>query len=128
MMNTISFNTRLLADGHLYCPTEFTQQPNARFQVTVTFADPDRENSLASNTMKPRETNPHLGSLLLAYLTAELSLGELAQQLNLTYPETRDWLNRLGIPSLRHLSPELEQFTQDNLFQFMQQRGLHRPE
>ena len=77
-MNTIRFNTQLLADGHLYCPTEFIQQPNAHFQVTVTFEDPDGENSLASNTMKPRETNPHLGSLLLAYLAAELSLGELA--------------------------------------------------
>lgn len=130
MMNTITFNSQLLADGHLYCPTEFTQRPNVRFQVTVTFEDagPPPENGYPSHLFERLEQNPHTGSLLLAYLTAEMSLGELAQQINLSYPETRDWLNHLGIPALRKLSPELERFTQDNLLKFMQQRGIQRPQ
>jgi len=56
-----------------------------------------------------------IGFLLLAYLKAELSLGELAELMDLEYIETRTWLTQLGIPLMRQKSPEIEHFMQKNL-------------
>ena len=38
-MNTRTFESRLLPDGHLYCPKEFIKKKNAQFKVTVIFED-----------------------------------------------------------------------------------------
>lgn len=38
-MNTIIFKTKLLPDGHLYCPKELAQKENATFKVIVEFED-----------------------------------------------------------------------------------------
>jgi hypothetical protein len=65
-----------------------------------------------------------VGFLLLAYLKAELSLGEFAELMNLEYVEAKEWLTHLGIPLMRQKSPEIEEFMQANLQKFMQQRGL----
>ena len=44
-MNTIAFKSKLLPDGHLYCPKEFSSKTNAKFRVIVTFNDKDNEAS-----------------------------------------------------------------------------------
>ena len=36
-METVVFESRLLPDGHLYCPKEFIKNKNIRFKVVVTF-------------------------------------------------------------------------------------------
>ena len=36
-MNTATFESKLLPDGHLYCPKEFGQKKNVRFKVIVIF-------------------------------------------------------------------------------------------
>ncbi len=36
-MKEVVFNTRLLPDGHLYCPEEFAEKENVRFKVIVIF-------------------------------------------------------------------------------------------
>ena len=36
-MNTVTFKSKLLPDGHLYCPKEYTNKKNARFKVIVSF-------------------------------------------------------------------------------------------
>lgn len=36
-METVVFESRLLPDGHLYCPEEFVKNKNIRFKVVVTF-------------------------------------------------------------------------------------------
>lgn len=66
------------------------------------------------------------GLFLLAYLKAELSLGEFAELMNMEYLEAREWLTHLGIPMMRQKSPELESVMQANLQKFMQRRGLNR--
>ncbi len=33
------FESKLLPDGHLYCPKKFAKKKNARFKVTVIFED-----------------------------------------------------------------------------------------
>ena len=38
-MNKISFKSKLLPDGHLYCPKEFTKKKNVKFKVIVMFED-----------------------------------------------------------------------------------------
>ena len=38
-MNTIAFESKLLPDGHLYCPKEFTKKKNVKFKVIVVFED-----------------------------------------------------------------------------------------
>ena len=38
-MTTIAFESKLLPDGHLYCPTEFTKRKNVKFKVIVMFED-----------------------------------------------------------------------------------------
>ncbi len=39
------FESRVLPDGHLYCPEELAQEKNARFQVIATFEDTNVEAS-----------------------------------------------------------------------------------
>lgn len=65
-----------------------------------------------------------VGFLLLAYLKAEISLGEFAELMDLEYVEAKEWLTHLGIPLMRQKSPEIEEFMQENLRKFMQQRGI----
>lgn len=38
-MNTIAFESKLLPDGHLYCPNEFAKKKNVKFKVIVTYED-----------------------------------------------------------------------------------------
>ena len=38
-MNKITFKSKLLPDGHLYCPKEFSKNKNAKFKVIVMFED-----------------------------------------------------------------------------------------
>ena len=38
-MNEIAFESKLLPDGHLYCPKKFTNKKNVKFQVIVKFED-----------------------------------------------------------------------------------------
>ena len=38
-MNSLAFESKLLPDGHLYCPKEFADKKNVRFQVIVTFGE-----------------------------------------------------------------------------------------
>ncbi len=44
-MNTQTFESRLLPDGHLYCPKEFIKKKNVHFKVIVMFEDSDIEAS-----------------------------------------------------------------------------------
>ena len=44
MKKTI-FESKLLPDGHLYCPNEFAQKKNAHFEVIVTFEEIEFEAS-----------------------------------------------------------------------------------
>lgn len=39
-MQTVVFESKLLPDGHLYCPEEFAQKKNVRFKVVVTLGEP----------------------------------------------------------------------------------------
>lgn len=43
-MQTVVFESKLLPDGHLYCPEEFSQK-SARFKVIVTFTETHLEAS-----------------------------------------------------------------------------------
>ena len=38
-METLAFKSKLLPDGHLYCPKELTKKRNVKFKVIVTFED-----------------------------------------------------------------------------------------
>lgn len=38
-MNTATFESTLLPDGHLYCPREYSQMKNVSFKVIVIFED-----------------------------------------------------------------------------------------
>ena len=38
-MSTIAFESKLLPDGHLYCPKELSEKSNVKFKVIVTFED-----------------------------------------------------------------------------------------
>lgn len=42
-MNMVSFESKLLPEGNLYCPKEFTKKKNIHFKVIVTFDDHDIE-------------------------------------------------------------------------------------
>jgi hypothetical protein len=44
-MNKATFESKLLPDGHLYCPNEFGKKKNAQFMVIVTFEDSELEAS-----------------------------------------------------------------------------------
>jgi hypothetical protein len=38
-MNTATFESKLMPDGHLYCPEEYCQKKNAQFKVIVIFEE-----------------------------------------------------------------------------------------
>ena len=38
-MKKLVFESKLLPDGHLYCPEELAHKENARFKVVVTFEE-----------------------------------------------------------------------------------------
>lgn len=38
-METFAFESKLLPDGHLYCPQEIAKKKNVRFKVIVIFED-----------------------------------------------------------------------------------------
>ena len=44
-MNTVTFESRLLPDGHLYCPKKYAYGKKARFKVMVVFEDSEMEAS-----------------------------------------------------------------------------------
>lgn len=44
-MKKMVFESKLLPDGHLYCPTEIAQKNNAHFKVIVTFKETEFEAS-----------------------------------------------------------------------------------
>ncbi len=55
------------------------------------------------------------GLLIRDYLRAEISIGELAESLGMEYVETRDWLQRHGVPILRKFRDlELEKVESEN--------------
>ncbi len=40
-MNMVSFDSKLLPEGNLYCPKEFTKKKNVHFKVIVVFDESD---------------------------------------------------------------------------------------
>jgi len=44
-MEKLVFESKILPDGHLYCPQEFVHKKNARFKVIVTFEETEIEAS-----------------------------------------------------------------------------------
>lgn len=44
-MKKTVFKSKLLPDGHLYCPNELAQKKNAHFKVIVTFEETELEAS-----------------------------------------------------------------------------------
>ncbi len=42
-MNTATFESKLLPDGHLYCPQEYAQKENVLFKVIVIFEDTEKQ-------------------------------------------------------------------------------------
>ena len=44
-METLAFESKLLPDGHLYCPKEVASKKNVKFRVIVTFEDENVEAS-----------------------------------------------------------------------------------
>lgn len=71
-MNTVVFESRLLADGHLYCPKEFSRQVNATFKVMVSFENAEMEtteqeielaaiNDHSTDFLSKEELNYYLG-------------------------------------------------------------------
>jgi hypothetical protein len=44
-MKKMVFESKLLPDGHLYCPDEVAQKKNVHFQVIVTFKEAELEAS-----------------------------------------------------------------------------------
>lgn len=70
-MNTEAFESKLLPDGHLYCPGEFAKKENAKFKVIVTYEDikieaTDREietssvNDVSEDFLSEEELNYYL--------------------------------------------------------------------
>ena len=44
-MKNLVFESKLLPDGHLYCPREFAHKKHVNFKVVVTFEETDLEAS-----------------------------------------------------------------------------------
>ncbi len=36
-MESLTFESKILSDGHLYCPKKYAKKKNVKFKVTVTF-------------------------------------------------------------------------------------------
>lgn len=62
------------------------------------------------------------GLIVLEYLRAELSLGEVAELSGMAYEETMDWLNSIGVPTSRRMSPDLEAISKANLQRLLEAR------
>jgi len=62
------------------------------------------------------------GLVVLEYLQAELSLGEVAELLDMNPEQTLTWLNSMGVPTHRRMSPELEALSQTHLQQLIAAR------
>ena len=63
-----------------------------------------------------------MGLIVLEYLRAELSLGEAAELLGMAYEETMEWLNSMGVPTSRPMSPEMEAISRDNVRRLLETR------
>ena len=49
-MSAVIFESKLLPDGHLYCPSEFAQKKNVLFKVIAIFED--AETQLSENDIE----------------------------------------------------------------------------
>lgn len=63
-----------------------------------------------------------MGLIVLEYLRAELSLGEVAELLGMAYEETMEWLNSIGVPTSRQMSPEMAVISRDNIRRLLETR------
>ncbi len=63
-----------------------------------------------------------MGLIVLEYLRAELSLGEVAELLEMAYEETMEWLNSIGVPTSRPMSPEMAAISRDNVRRLQETR------
>ncbi|MFO1431145.1 MAG: UPF0175 family protein [Candidatus Competibacteraceae bacterium] len=63
-----------------------------------------------------------MGLIVLEYLRAELSLGEVAELLGMAYEETMEWLNSIGVPTSRPMSPEMAGISRDNIRRLLETR------
>jgi hypothetical protein len=73
-MNTVTFESKLLPDGHLYCPKEFAQKKNVLFKVIVMFEDVEMEASeqdIELSTINDHSTDFLSKKELSYYLTLE---------------------------------------------------------
>ena len=59
------------------------------------------------------------GLLIRDYVNGEISLGEIAKHLNLSYIATRDWLYKKGIATTKELPPDLKIATNQNMKMFI---------
>ncbi|MBN1999824.1 hypothetical protein JW935_19870 [candidate division KSB1 bacterium] len=75
-MNTIAFESKLLPDGHLYCPKELSQKKNIKFKVIATFDDLSCEASDCDIELSSLEDNSS-DFLSQDELDYYLNLGEL---------------------------------------------------
>lgn len=62
------------------------------------------------------------GLLILDYLNARLSIGEMAEKLGMNLVDARDWLHGKGIATLRKMSPELEEVANENMERLIKSR------
>lgn len=63
-MKKMVFESKLLPDGHLYCPTEVAQKNNAHFKVIVTFKETEfeaSEHDASEDFLSEKELNYYLG-------------------------------------------------------------------
>jgi len=67
-----------------------------------------------------------MGLIVLEYLRAELSLGEVAELLGMAYEETMEWLNSIGVPTSRLMSPDMEAISRDNVRRLLETRDSEK--
>ncbi|OQX21165.1 MAG: hypothetical protein BWK80_34205 [Desulfobacteraceae bacterium IS3] len=56
-MNTLTFESRLLPDGHLYCPKEFSHKKNALFKVLVISEDKASDTDIELSAISDNSEN-----------------------------------------------------------------------
>jgi len=88
--------------------------------MNIAFALEDRLIHGASTEELQRKLRT--GLIVIEYLEAELSLGEVAELLEMSYQETLHWLNALGIPTSHAMSPELEALSLEHLRRLIKER------
>jgi len=64
------------------------------------------------------------GVAIRDYLQAKISIGELAEILDMKYMEARDWLHAQGIATTRKLPPDLQKRMNDDTKQFAKELGV----